>query len=189
MVDRTIRLFDLSGILAVTLLWLGVGVGIALAELPLIGSKPLSALGTMPESALLFNTSVSVSALFFSVYFYRLYRRHRLPAQFALVAFINVAAQFLVGIFSYEGREQIIHTSAAFTWAFSIPILMRIFYLHARIRPSILFLRAEYAAVFIGIGLFVFTEGIAPLAEMLPALPYHAWIMTMAVAGRHHHQP
>ncbi len=38
-------------------------------------------------------------------------------------------------------------------------------------------LRLEEVMFVIGIGLFVFTMGVAPMGEMLPALGFHAWII------------
>ncbi len=105
--------------------------------------------------------------------------------RFMLYFLIGQAGQVIAAITPYGNKSnfKLIHTVAAFTLAFSLPLLIRQFAIsqsgkrHHKLYLSLL--RLEQLAFLIGIGLFVFTKGIAPLGEALPAIGFHIWIIVV----------
>jgi hypothetical membrane protein len=167
--------------LGVIVLWSVVTVGMLRSGLNLFDSRPLSFIGVATESALLFNAGLTVAALLFLYFGFQLSKRYKLKQTFLVFLTVGQLAQIVAAIFPYGGDYKTIHTYAAFTLAVMIPFYMRAFAksdLDKKIkRPAQLFYRAELLFAVIGIGAFIFIEGISPASEILPALPFHGWIL------------
>jgi hypothetical protein len=82
---------------------------------------------------------------------------------------------------------------AAFTLAFSLPLLIKQFTIAQRAKEHytlyLSLLRIEQVSFIVGMALFIFTRGLAPLGEALPAIGFHLWILvvTCNVSKRSHH--
>ncbi len=175
----------LSGVLGVLLLWVGVSIGAYRSGLSLTDSRPLSYIGVSTESALLFNAALLVSAVLFSVYGIFLYKWFKLSRFFLTIFLIGQFSQVVAAIIPYGGTYKIIHTYAAFTLAGCIPLYILLFVLSKNLKSfkrtaKTLFI-AEVVCFIIGIGTFVFIKKVSPLAEILPALPFHAWIVLSTI--------
>jgi len=178
-----------SGVLGVGVIWGGVVVAMNRAGLGLVDNRPLSYLGVDPASAQWFSISLLVSAvlfLLFGLYVRRVYDVHN---KFFLYLLIGQIGQVIAAVSPYgkDSPWRLVHTVAAFVLAFSLPLLMREFTIAQTGKPRYrLFrglLRLEQVTFIVGIGLFIFTKGIAPLGEALPAIGYHLWIIAVAIVA------
>ncbi len=169
-----------SGVSAVVLLWIAVIGGMIKTDLSLVDDRPISFLGVAPETALYFNTLLFFSAILFAVYGAFHYKNLSLSKWFIVTFLIGQVAQVIAALYQYGGSDKLIHTVAAFTLAAAIPTYMLFFALSA---PKNLksaaykFYFTELLFFTVGITAFIFARGISPLAEILPALPFHAWIL------------
>jgi len=120
--------------------------------------------------------------MIFGVYLYRAFNSNK---WFLATFLIGQAAQVIAALFQYGGEDKLIHTVAAFTLAVAIPIYMMSFAFSIKKQPlrTIVFRYYYIELLFftIGIGAFVFIKGISPLAEILPALPFHAWVLYLTL--------
>ncbi len=100
---------------------------------------------------------------------------------------IGLAGQVATAIIPYYGSvlAHRIHTSTALILAFSLPLLMWRF---AANQPAGELRRTSYALLWLelvlfGIGTYLFSiyRMAAPLAQILPAIAYHAWIITLTL--------
>lgn len=177
------KLLPLVGMVGVCTLWFGVLYGMLQTGLGLLDTRPISFIGAQPGVDTIFNASLFVSAVLFFAFGLILHKRYHPPRSFLVLYCIGQVAQIIVALFIYEGSEKVVHTAAAFILAGSIPLYMRQF-LRAdlpyglRRRLATLY-GIEKAAFVVGIGSFIFLTGVSPLAEILPALPFHAWIAVL----------
>jgi hypothetical membrane protein len=189
------RLKQYSGVVGVLVLWTGIATAMHRTGLGLIDRRPISHLGVDPASAMLFSGSLLISAFLFINFAYYIKRTFGVTNRFMTYFLIGQAGQIIAAITPYgEGSPyKLAHTIAAFTLAFSLPLLIQQFaasqtssaYHNLYVR----LLRFEQLTFVIGIGLFVFTEGIAPLGEALPTIGFHTWIIVVTLisyrAGTH----
>lgn len=153
--------------------------------LGLIDSRPISHLGVDPESALIFSASLLASSFLFVNFGFYVRRTFNVTNKFLLYLLIGQAGQIIVATAPYGMNSQYrrIHTVAAFALAFSLPLLIRAF-ARSQVRSpyAVLYMwlfRFELVTFAIGMSLFIFTKGIAPLGEALPAIGYHVWIIVI----------
>jgi hypothetical membrane protein len=175
----------LSGIVGVAVLWTCIAIGMHKAHLGFLDKRPISFLGTNPGTQLLFSGSLLVSAIFFISFGYFVKRRYKIKNRFITYLVVGQLGQITAAIFPY-GQHMLaghIHTTAAFVLAFSLPLLIGEFaksQLTSRShRLYIKLLHFEQVMFVIGISLFVFTRGLAPLGEVLPTLGFHLWIIVL----------
>ena len=64
---------NVTGLIAVSLLWIATLAGMALSGLGFVDSRPISYLGVAAESGTFFNTLLFMSAVFFALFAVRLY--------------------------------------------------------------------------------------------------------------------
>jgi Na+/H+ antiporter NhaD/arsenite permease-like protein len=80
---------------------------------------------------------------------------------------------------------RIVHTVAGFALAVSLPFLIRELANNRRNKPHhklfLVLSRVEQATFVIGIGLFIFVNGIAPLGEVLPTTGFDLWVIVITV--------
>lgn len=174
-----------SGITGVIILWWGITLAMQRTGLGVIDERPLSYLGVNSLSATLFSTSLLTSACLFLSFGFYVRRRFKVTSRFLTYLGVGQACQIIVAIAPYgmKSSYRTIHTIAAFSLAISLPLLIRAF-AHSQSASSHIkiytgLLRFEQISFVIGIGLFVFTKGIAPLGEALPAIGFHIWIIVI----------
>lgn len=184
--DKTTKYTShLSGVGGVAVLWAGITVAMRRAGLHFIDPRPISYLGVDPQSAKLFSGTLILSAIFFVWFGIYIKRTFQVKGRFLLYLVIGQIGQIIAAIAPYgkDSAYRLLHTIAAFTLAFSLPFLIGSFASSQRSSRHYstykwLF-RFELVAFVVGIGLFIFTKGIAPLGEALPALGFHIWIIAV----------
>lgn len=179
-----------SGLIGVVILWLGISLAMFRTGLGFIDNRPISYLGVDPASSMLFSVSLLASAFLFFGFGFYVRQAFGVKNRFLPYLIIGQMGQIIAAIAPYGMQSQYkrIHTVAAFTLAFSLPFLIRAF---ARSQNKSRYrniysglLRLEEIAFIVGIGLFVFTKGIAPLGEALPAIGFHVWIIVVTFVSR-----
>ena len=180
-------LLKYCGVFGVLTLWSVTLFGMLSSGLGLLDTRPISYLGVAPDSATFFNGGLFTSAVLFLLFGLYLYRKFQPSRIFIALFVVGQIAQIIAAIFVYEGTFKLVHTVAAFTLAGAIPFHMKYFALSLQqgdIRQKALWLfKAENWFFIVGIGAFVFATGISPLAEILPALPFHAWIFYLTFSN------
>lgn len=176
-----------SGVAGVTILWGAIGLAMHLASLGLVDKRPISYLGVYPQTVWLFSGSLLVSAGLFVSFGLYLRCHFNVKNRFLMYLLIGQVGQVVAAIVPYGDKSnyRLIHTLAAYVLAFSLPLLIQQFKLSQLRSPRLPVYRwllyIEGAAFIVGLGLFAFTKGIAPLGEALPALGFHLWIIVVTL--------
>ncbi len=183
MIEKIIHCIKLySGVLGVLFLWTFILIGMYNTGLGLIDDRPISSLGVNHESRFLFTWGLIGSALLFTTFAYYIKDAFHTNQKFVVYFLIGQVGQVVAAIVPYGQNNpyRIIHTVAAFILAFSLPFLIYEFAKsQKRDRSKQIFTRSVYFELLlfsVGIGLFIFTSGIAPLGQALPAIGFHIWI-------------
>ncbi len=159
------------------------------AGLGLVDSRPISYLGVDPLTSQLFSFSLLLSAFLFIHFAFYVRHTYKLKNRFLLYFLIGQAGQIIAAVtpFGKASNYKLVHTIAAFTLAFSLPLLINAFaYAQKNSSHFVLYkrlLRLEQLTFIVGIGLFTFTEGVAPLGEALPAIGFHVWIIAITIVS------
>lgn len=177
-----------SGLLAVVVLWCGIGVAAVRTGFPLTGELPLSRLANDPRADPLFGASLVVAAVSFIAFCGFLTRRDHVGRTFTVVMVIAMVGQAIAGIVPIgpEGQSDRVHVIAALILGASIPVFLWRYAAGRspgrwRRRAWALF-AAQAGATAVGIALS--RAGIAPLAEIVPALAFHAWVIAVTLHSR-----
>lgn len=187
MTRKDFGLLRYSGIVGVIVLWTGIVIAMTRAHLGLIDSRPISYLGVNASTAALFSGSLLLSSFLFICFAYYVKHSFHIRNRFMVYFLVGQVGQIIAAVVPYgsHSRYRAVHTVAAFTLAFSLPLLIRQFALsqskskHAQ--TYIKLLRFEQLSFIVGIGLFIFTKGIAPLGEALPTIGFHVWIIAVSI--------
>jgi hypothetical protein len=159
------------------------------AGLGLVDERPISYLGVAPETSVLFSLTLLTSATLFLMFGYFVKRVLQGSRKFWAFLIIGQIGQLIAAVVPYGDNSQyrLIHTLAAYTLAFSLPLHMWEFTRSQERKPHHqLYTRLFYLELvlfIIGIGIFSFTEGIAPLGEAMPTLGFHAWIIALTIVA------
>ena len=194
MLHKLQKFQQLVGILGVLILWSGIATAMFIGHLRLFDTLPISSLGVNPKTAYLFSLSLLISAALFINFAYYVRRTFIINNSFLIFFLIGQIGQAIVAIAPYGNHSQyrLLHTIAAFTLAFSLPLLMQQFYYsqkdntHSHLFKQLLFL--EIVLFVVGIGTFIFTQGLAPLGEILPTLGFHLWIVIISIIALKNYQ-
>ncbi len=173
--------------MGIVILWTTIILGMSRTGLKLVDSRPISYLGVDPMSATLFSVGLIVSAVLFTIFGLYVRKNFAVKNRFLMYLLIGQAGQIITAISPYgmQSEYKLIHTIAAFTLALSLPPLIRSFAhsqthdSHSKIYDGLY--RFELVTFFIGMGLFIFTKGIAPIGEALPAIGFHVWIIVITI--------
>lgn len=181
-------LFRYSGVGAVVVLWSATLISMFRAELNLFGWQPLSQLGVEPASAGIFSNGLVVGALLLISFSLWLKHYYRVSRSFVIIFIAGQLLQIIATLVPYGGESKIIHTTAAFGLACSLPLLMWRFAVTlpaGRLRQTAKQLfYVEGLAFVIGIGAFVLVGKAAPLSQALPAVVFHLWIIFLSLPSR-----
>ncbi len=177
------KLQKYTGLAGVAVIWLGIAFGMNQAGLRLIDPRPISYLGINPRTSLLFTTSLLTSAILFTCFGFYLRNTLRISNLFIYFLVFGQIGQAIAAIIPYGGNYKFTHTLAAYALAFSLPFVIQQFYASQRRAPRAKvygnLLRLEVCAFVLGIAVFSFTKGIAPIGEALPAIGFHVWIIVV----------
>lgn len=180
-----LKLQSYSGVAGVFALWVLILLAMHKAQLGLIDNRPISYLGVDPKTKLLFMLGLIISAILFISFAYYINRRFKVGRKFMAYFLIGQLGQIVAALFPDTPHScyKIIHTIAAFTLAFSLPLLIRQFSLsqprsqYHKLYVSLF--RFELVAFVIGIGMFILVKGVAPLGEALPTIGFDLWIIVL----------
>ncbi|QXC60918.1 DUF998 domain-containing protein [Aquihabitans sp. G128] len=174
-----------AGVAAVAVLWAGVGASVVRSGLPLAGALPLSRMAGDDRSSWLFGPALVVAAVLFLAWCTDVVRRHPVDLAFTVLMVAGMLGQMVAGIVPIgpEGSSDPVHVSAALLLGISIPVFLWRF---AATQPTGPWRRTatrlfalQAAATVVGIGLS--QAHVAPLAEILPALAFHLWVVVVTL--------
>lgn len=173
-----------TGLAAVATLWTTVGTASVLGRFDLLGHRPLSHLVASPGTALLFSGGLAVGAVLFLAFHAWLRGRYPTSPSFSVAMVGGMLAQLVAAFVPIEGGGPLasrVHTVTALLLGGSIPVFLWRF---AAAQPPGALRRvagrlawAEVAACVVGVSLS--RGGVAPLAEVVPAAVFHAWVATL----------
>ena len=178
--DRSLRRAGVAGVVTI---WTTLLAGTVLAGFDVLGGRPLSYLGTIPSSAGLFTGGLAVSAVLFTAFHQYLRDAYRVSPGFSAAMLVGMAGQLVAAFVPIGGDPAAhrIHTTSALVLAASLPVLMWRF---AAAQPPGPWRRLTYAFFWAEVtacagGLLLSAAHLAPVAEILPAAVFHAWIVTV----------
>jgi hypothetical protein len=183
--DRSLRRAGVAGVVTI---WTALLAGTVLAGFDLLGRRPLSYLGTLPRSAGLFTAGLALSAVLFVAFHGYVRRVYPVSSGFSTAMLVGMAGQVVAAFVPIGGDPAAhrIHTTSALVLAASLPLFMWRF---AAAQPpgrwrrsAFVFVWAEVAAC--AAGLVLSAAGLAPVAEIVPAAAFHAWIMAVTLHPR-----
>jgi hypothetical protein len=176
-----------TGVAAVVVLWTTLGGGSLLAGFDLLGDRPLSHLGTERASALLFSGGLTVAALLLVAFHHHVRGRFPVSSAFTLALLVGMGGQLVAAVVPIGGDSDAhrIHTTSALVLGASLPVLMWRF---AATQPPGTWRRVSYGLFWAevaacALGLYLSAQSIAPLAEIVPAAVFHAWIIAVTLAS------
>ena len=176
-----------AGVAAVATLWTTLLTATVVARFDLFGNDPISYLGTRSRSAALFTVGLAVSAVLLTAFHQYLRGRYPVSLGFSLAMLVGLAGQMVAAFFRIGGDPAVhrIHTTSALVLGASLPLLMWRF---AAAQPRGPWRRLTYAffwaeAVACIAGVYLSAMTVAPVAEILPAAVFHAWIVTVTFAA------
>ena len=169
-----------TGIAAVAVLWSTQVVLLVVVGFDLVGDRPLSYLALEDDFGSIFGVGLAVSALLFVAFQGHLRHRYRLGVACSVAMLVGMAGQFVAGVVPIggTGTASRVHVAAALTLGASIPVLMWRFAADQAAGPwrrrcyRLFWLEAAACAT----GIALSRLQVAPLAEILPALAFHAWV-------------
>ncbi len=177
-------LLRFTGVAAVVTAWTTLLTASAVSGFDLLGPDPLSYLGSDPRVATLFTVGLAVPAILFSAFCLDVRRRYRLPAGFPIVMLTGLAGQMVAAFVPIGGDPTAhrVHTTFALILGISLPLLMWRFAAGQAPGP---WRRTAYRLFFVEAaacvaGLYLSARSIAPLAEILPGVAFHAWVFVVA---------
>lgn len=172
-----------AGPAAVAVLWTTLGVAALRADFPLHGERPLSWLAADPASSALYSAGLFGGALLLVAFHGHVRAQYGVSRGFSIAMLAGLAGQAVAAIVPIHGSplEHRVHTVAALTLGASLPVLMWRFVTTQPRGPWRRLVRrlalAEAAACAVGVVLSRLS--VAPLAEILPAACFHAWIAVL----------
>lgn len=181
------RVLQYTGVAAVVVVWSTLLAATAITGFDLLGEHPLSYLATQSRSAVLFTIGLGLSAVLFVAFHAQVRRRHAVGLGFSTAMLAGLAGQMVAAFVPIGGHSTAhrIHTVSALALGASLPILMWRFAAGQAHGPwrrlAYVLFWAEAAAC--GLGLYLSANGVAPLAEIFPGAVFHAWVVSVTVAG------
>ncbi|MDQ6837242.1 MAG: DUF998 domain-containing protein [Actinomycetota bacterium] len=173
---------------AVVVLWVSVGTGMYRTGLDPVGARPISYLGTDPETALVFRSGLIVAAVLMAGFSWFVFGRFGARRSFLAAFLIGLVGQVVAAVvlLSGPGASHTVHTVGGLVLGASLPILMWRF--AAGIPPgsprrhrveAYGLCWVELGACLVGVGLSASMR--APLAEIVPALAFHLWVVVITI--------
>jgi hypothetical protein len=170
---------------AIAVLWIGIGVAVLRTGFELLGDLPLSRLAADGRAESIFGPSLVVAALLFIVFCVNVTRRYPVGRAFAVVMIAAMGGQLVAGVvpIGAPGESDPVHVAAGLVLGGLIPVFLGLFAVAQPAGPwrttSIRLFVAQLAATVVGVALS--GSGRAALAEMLPALFFHVWVVAVTL--------
>lgn len=151
----------------------------------LLGTEPLSYLGTRPRSAGLFTLGLAVSAVLLTAFHQYVRGRFASSSGFSAAMLTGLAGQVVAAFVPIGGDRAAhqVHTFSALVLGASLPVLMWRF---AAGQPAGRWRQVSYALFWAEMaacaaGLWLSARVVAPLAEILPGTVFHLWVVTVTL--------
>ena len=175
-----------TGVAAVVTLWTTLLAATAATAFDLFGERPLSHLGGQPGGAVLFTVGLVASALLLTAFHHHVRTRYPAAPGFSLVMLAGMCGQVVAALVPIGGDPAAhrIHTTSALVLGASLPLLMWRFAAGQSPGPWRRFTyRLFFAeAVACAVGIYLSSRMVAPVAEILPATVFHAWVIVLTFA-------
>ncbi len=177
-----------SGILGIGVLWLSVGVSLFITRFNVLGNSPISYLGTYPQTKYIFNTGLILASVLLLTFAYHI--RHKLAVSKAFLAVFTLGqvCQIIVALTPYTSKTILrpIHIISGFVLAITLPLSIGLFaktaQLSKRIRTTSLYLfYGELLLFVLGISWFVLASSGGALSEIITAIVFDVWIITLSL--------
>jgi hypothetical protein len=176
-----------AGIAAVLMLWTTLSAAAVVDGFELLGDQPISYLGSRPRSAALFTVGLAVAAALLVAFHQHVRVLFPVSLGFSVAMLVGMAGQIVAAFVPIGGNPALhrIHTISALVLGASLPVLMWRF---AAAQPAGRWRRLTYSlfwaeALACAGGLWLSALGLAAVAEILPAVVFHAWVITLTVAA------
>lgn len=175
-----------TGIAAVAVLWSTQAALVVAGRFDLLGTRPLSDLA-LGGTGFVFGAGLVVAAVLFVMFLTWLRSRHRVGLACSASMVVGMAGQLVAGVVPIggAGTSNRVHVTAALILGASIPVLMWRF---AADQPRGAWRRRCYGLFWLEAaacvaGVTLSRNQVAPLAEILPALAFHAWVGVLTLAN------
>ncbi|MEO5679313.1 MAG: DUF998 domain-containing protein [Acidimicrobiales bacterium] len=173
---------------AVAVLWATVGTGMARTGLGLIDDRPVSFLGTEARTAGLFRAGLLLASALLAGFAWIVARLLRRRTGFLTVFLVGMAGQAIVAVVPLDsaGAGHAVHTTSGIVLGLSLPPLMWRFAAGLPPGPDRRLAFGLMAAEATGcvVGIVLSSAGVAALAEVVPAVLFHLWIVVVTVRWR-----
>ncbi len=173
------------GVAGVAVLWVGIGAGVVAGGLDLLGPLPLSRLAHHDRAGMAFGPSLIVAGLLLAGFGAEVRRRLPVAVGFTPLLMAGMAGQVVAGLvpIGEPGQSDPVHVAAALVLGGSIPLFVWRF---AAGQPPGRGRRVAHGllgaqVVATGVGIVLSQRGVAPLAEILPAITFHLWVLVVTV--------
>ncbi|MBW3575068.1 MAG: DUF998 domain-containing protein [Actinobacteria bacterium] len=182
------RLLQFAGVAAVGVLWTTVVVGMWRTGLGVTDDRAISYLGTEPRAMVLFRGGLIVATALLIGFAWVVERRLERPTGFFVVFLIGMVGQAVVATVSIggEGASHTVHTAGGIVLGLSLPLLMWRFAAAQSPGPwrrqSYGLTWLEVAGVVAGVALSRARRAV--IAEAVPAVVFHLWIIVVTVRWR-----
>jgi hypothetical protein len=174
-----------SGVAAVVVLWLTVVVGMLRTGLELLGDQPISYLGTDGTTDTLFRVGLLVAAAAFVAFAWAVRRRLLRETGFLGIFVVGMAGQAVVAVvpLTDRGTSHDVHVTAGILLGLSLPLFIWRFAAALAPGPA---RRRAYALLWVEVaactaGVLLSRAGLAFVAEVVPAVGFHLWVVLVTV--------
>ncbi len=174
-----------TGVAAVATLWTTLLAATAVSGFDLLGDDPLSYLGSDARTAGLFTVGLGLSGLLLTAFHQFVRDRYPVAHGFSAAMLVGLVGQLVAAAVPIGGDPVVhrVHTTSALALGISLPLLMWRF---AAGQPRGRWRRLSYAlfwaeAIACAVGVYLSARMVAPVAEILPAAVFHAWVVTVTV--------
>ena len=173
-------------------LWTTVGLGMWRTGLDVTDDRPISYLGTDARAVVLFRGGLLVATALLVGFAWKVARGVARSTGFLVVFLVGMAGQAVVATVSIagQGASHAIHTTGGIVLGLSLPLLIWRF---AAAQPPGRWRRQSYGLMWLEVagvraGIALSRAGRAVIAEVLPAVGFHLWIVVVTVRWHAWHQ-
>ena len=179
------RLLRFAGVAAVGVLWTTVGLGMWRVAFDVTGDRAISYLGTDTRTMALFRGGLLVATVLLLGFAWAVKRSLARPTGFFGVFLVGMAGQAVVATVSIagEGASHAAHTTGGIVLGLSLPLFIWRF---AAGQPPGRWRRQSYGLLWLEVvavvaGVALSRVHLAVVAEVLPAVGFHLWIIVVTV--------
>jgi hypothetical protein len=174
-----------SGLLAVAVLWTGIGGAVLGTGFAVTGDRPLSRLAGEDGAGAVFGPVLVLTGLLFVAFASDVVHRYPGARPFGPVLVTAMVGQIVTGVVPIgpDGRSAPVHVAAGLVLGGLLPVALAVFALGQPAGP--------WRAVACGLaglqvaatvtGLVLSARGVAAIAEIVPALTFHTWVVAVTV--------